>query len=172
MEAAKGVAMELEDCAFPLLEEVKVTDDAREAFDGCEVALLVGSKPRGPGMERNDLLKENGPIFQKLGQVLNDKAAPHCRVTVVGNPCNTNCLIAMNNAPDIPVRNFTAMTRLDHDRGLSLLARKTMMDVAEINYFAMYVFHSHSHASHACGLSCFLIFSRVQMGQSLVQVVS
>jgi len=142
MDSAKGVAMELEDCAFPLLTELNISDDANAAFDGAEIALLVGSKPRGPGMERNDLLKENGVIFQKLGQTLNAVANKNCKVTVVGNPCNTNCLILANNAPDLKLSNFTAMTRLDHDRGVSILARKTGLPNSEINHLAIWGNHS------------------------------
>jgi len=142
MNAARGVAMELEDCAFPLLTELNISDDPNQAFDGCEVALMVGSRPRGPGMERNDLLKENGAIFQKLGQVLNSVANKNCKVTVVGNPCNTNCLILANNAPDLKLSNFTAMTRLDHDRGVSILSRKTALPNSVINYVAIWGNHS------------------------------
>jgi len=141
-KALQGVAMELEDCAFPLLEKLKITDDAEAAFDGCEIALLVGSKPRGPGMERGDLIRENGVIFKETGQNLNKFAEKYCRVTVVGNPCNTNALIACNNAPDIPARNFTAMTRLDHDRGVGFLAKKTCLPPNEINHFAVWGNHS------------------------------
>jgi len=142
MDSVRGVAMELEDCAFPLLTELNVSDDAAQAFDGCEVALMVGSKPRGPGMERNDLLKENGAIFQALGQTLNSVANKNCKVTVVGNPCNTNCLILANNAPDLKLSNFTAMTRLDHDRGVSILARKTGLPNSEVNFLAIWGNHS------------------------------
>jgi len=142
MDSVKGVAMELEDCAFPLLTELNISDDPNAAFDGAEIALMVGSKPRGPGMERNDLLKENGVIFQKLGQTLNAVANKNCKVTVVGNPCNTNCLILANNAPDLKLSNFTAMTRLDHDRGVSILARKTGLPNTEINYLAIWGNHS------------------------------
>merc|ERR1711933_566392 len=106
------------------------------------IALMVGSKPRGPGMERNDLLKENGVIFQKLGQTLNSVANKNCKVTVVGNPCNTNCLILANNAPDLKLSNFTAMTRLDHDRGVSILSRKTALPNSVINYMAIWGNHS------------------------------
>merc|ERR1712207_90330 len=142
MDALLGVAMELEDCAFPLLTELNISDDPTKAFDGAEIALMVGSKPRGPGMERNDLLKENGVIFQKLGQTLNSVANKNCKVTVVGYPCNTNCLILANNAPDLKLSNFTAMTRLDHDRGVSILARKTGLPNSEINYLAIWGNHS------------------------------
>eukprot|EP01083_Nonionella_stella_P190613 705895_1 len=142
MNQLRGVAMELEDCAFPLLTELNISDDPNKAFDGCEIALMVGSKPRGPGMERNDLLKENGIIFQKLGQTLNSVANKNCKITVVGNPCNTNCLILANNAPDLKLKNFTAMTRLDHDRGVSILSRKTSQPNNEINYFTIWGNHS------------------------------
>ena len=138
MNALKGVGMELEDCAFPNLREINLSDDPNKAFDGCEIALMIASKPRGPGMERNDLLKENGVIFQKMGQIMNKSAASYCRATVVGNPCNTNCLILANNAPDISSKNFTAMTRLDHDRGVSILARKQQLPTNEVNRFAMF----------------------------------
>jgi len=103
---------------------------------------MVGSKPRGPGQERSDLLKDNGRIFQTLGRIMNEKAAKYCRVTVVGNPCNTNCLILANNCPDIPWKNFTAMTRLDHDRAVAMIARKCMLPVNEVNYFAIWGNHS------------------------------
>jgi len=142
LKAAQGVAMELDDCAFPLLNSLKVTDNPDEGFDGCEIALLVGSKPRGPGMERADLIRDNGGIFKATGQTLNKFAEKYCRVTVVGNPCNTNALIACNNAPDIPARNFTAMTRLDHDRAVGFLAKKTMLPANEINRFAIWGNHS------------------------------
>jgi len=142
MNALRGVAMELEDCAFPLLSKLNITDDPEKGFEAADIALLVGSKPRGPGMERADLIRENGVIFQKTGQTLNRVAERHCRTTVVGNPCNTNALIAANNAPDIPARNFTAMTRLDHDRAVGFLAKKTMMPVNEVNHFAIWGNHS------------------------------
>lgn len=141
-QALQGVAMELEDCAFPLLEKLSITDNAEECFDGCEIALLVGSKPRGPGMERADLIRDNGVIFKETGQVLNKMAEKYCRVTVVGNPCNTNALIACQHAPDIPARNFTAMTRLDHDRAVGFLARKTMLPPNEVNHLAIWGNHS------------------------------
>lgn len=144
MDAMKGVAMEVEDCAFPLVQSLTYTDDPNKGFDGADIALLVGSKPRGKGMERSDLIKDNGVIFQNLGKALNANAAGHCRTTVVGNPCNTNALIAANNAPDIPAENFTAMTRLDHDRGLGLLAQKTMLPPNEINKFCVWGNHSAS----------------------------
>jgi len=142
LQALKGVAMELEDCAFPLLEKLNITDDGESCFDGCEIALLVGSKPRLKGMERADLIRDNGAIFQKTGQALNKFAEKYCRVTVVGNPCNTNALIACNNAPDLQARNFTAMTRLDHDRAVGFLAKKTMLPPNEVNHLAIWGNHS------------------------------
>ena len=136
--------MELRDCAFPMIEGINITDDPNEAFDGCEIGLMVGSKPRGPGQPRSELLRDNGQIFQKLGQIINKQASTNCRITVVGNPCNTNCLILANNCPDIPIKNFTAMTRLDHDRCVSILARKTQLPSNEINYVACWGNHSES----------------------------
>jgi malate dehydrogenase len=124
MEALRGVAMELEDCAFPLLHGMLCTSDPNEGFKDVSWALLVGSKPRGPGMERGDLIKENGPIFTGQGRAINDHAASDVRVAVVGNPCNTNCLIAMHSAPDVPDERFSAMTRLDQNRAQAQLAAK------------------------------------------------
>ena len=124
MKALEGVMMELDDCAFSLLESMDASDDPNEAFSGAEYALLVGSRPRGPGMERKDLLEANAQIFSVQGQALNNHAADSLRVLVVGNPANTNSLIAQRNAPDIDPRRFTAMTRLDHNRALSQLAAK------------------------------------------------
>src|SRR5215210_824090 len=114
VKAAEGTALELFDCAFPLLAGVDIYDDAEQAFEGCNVALLIGARPRSKGMERSDLLEANGGIFRPQGEALNAGAANDVRVLVVGNPANTNCLIAMSNAPDIPNERFTAMTRLDH----------------------------------------------------------
>jgi len=133
MNAMTGVAMELDDCAFPLVKELKCTSDQDAGFDGADIVLCVGSVPRGPGMERSDLIKQNGITFQKLGQSLDSNAESHCRVVVVGNPCNTNCMIAANNAPKLKVENFTAMTRLDHDRAVGLLSKKTVLPPNEIN---------------------------------------
>jgi len=142
MDSLKGVAMELQDCAFPLVDGVYCTDDPERCFEDIDVALLVGSKPRGPGMERGDLLKENGAIFTGIGKALNKFARPCVKVTVVGNPANTNCLIAANNAPDIPMENFTAMTRLDHDRGMGQLAKKAGVSVKEVDDFCIWGNHS------------------------------
>lgn len=124
MAALKGVAMELEDCAFPLLQDMVLTSDINVGFKDVNWALLVGSKPRGPGMERGDLIKENGPIFTGQGRAINDHGASDARVVVVGNPCNTNALIAMHSAPDMPRERFTAMTRLDQNRAMAQLATK------------------------------------------------
>jgi len=124
MQALAGVAMELEDCAFPLLRDMVVTSDAEVGFRDADWCLLVGSKPRGAGMERGDLIRENGPIFTGQGRAINDHAASDVRVAVVGNPCNTNCLIAMHAAPDVPDERFSAMTRLDQNRAQALLASK------------------------------------------------
>lgn len=142
MDNMRGVAMELADCAFPLLDGVFCTDDMERGFEDIDACLLVGSKPRGPGMERGDLLKENGLIFQKVGQALNKSARSCVKVTTVGNPCNTNCLIAANNAPDIPAQNFTCMTRLDHDRALAQIAKKAGCSVSDIGKFAIWGNHS------------------------------
>jgi malate dehydrogenase len=124
MGALEGVAMELIDCAFPLLQAIDLHDDPNEAFDGVDIALLVGSRPRTKGMERAELLSENGKIFTVQGKALNDNAGVDVKVLVVGNPANTNCLIAMNNAPDIPRERFTSMMRLDHNRAVAQLAAK------------------------------------------------
>ncbi len=144
LPALEGVAMELRDSAFPLLEDVVLTDSARTAFDGVNYALLVGSKPRGKGMERSDLIRDNGPIFVGQGQALNERAASDIRVLVVGNPANTNALIAMNNAPDIPRERFTAMTRLDHNRALSQLAEKSGASVRDIDRLTIWGNHSNT----------------------------
>jgi malate dehydrogenase len=124
MDALEGVAMELEDCAFPTLQSIVVTDDPNQAFDGCKWALLVGSFPRGPGMERKELLGRNGQIFVGQGKALAAKAASDVRILVVGNPCNTNCLVAYSNGKAIPHDRWSAMTRLDHNRAVAALAKK------------------------------------------------
>lgn len=142
LPAAAGVIMELNDGAFPLLHSIDVTDDPNVGFDGCQWALLVGSKPRGPGMERADLIRTNGPIFTGTGRALNEHAASDVRVLVVGNPCNTNCLIAMNSAPDIPNERFAAMTRLDENRAKSQLAAKAGVPVSDVTNVAVWGNHS------------------------------
>ena len=131
-KALKGVIMELDDCAFPLLQEVTAHSDPRTAFKDADVALLVGARPRGPGMERKDLLSVNAQIFTAQGKALNDVASRNVKVLVVGNPANTNAYIAMKSAPDLPAKNFTAMLRLDHNRALSQLAAKSGKAVADI----------------------------------------
>ena len=142
LKAAEGTAMELDDCAFPLLSGIDITADAREAFDGTNVALLVGARPRTAGMERGDLLSANGGIFKPQGEALNAGAASDVKVLVVGNPANTNALIAASHAPDIPGDRFTAMTRLDHNRALSQLAKKTGAAVSDIAHLTIWGNHS------------------------------
>ncbi|WP_237065095.1 malate dehydrogenase [Microbulbifer guangxiensis] len=142
LEALKGVAMELEDCAFPLLAGIVQSDDATVAFKDADYALLVGARPRGPGMERKDLLEANAAIFSAQGKALNDAASRNVKVLVVGNPANTNALIAQRNAPDLDPRNFTAMTRLDHNRALSQLANKTDSSVNDITHMTIWGNHS------------------------------
>jgi malate dehydrogenase len=142
VKAAEGTAMELDDCAFPLLTGIDIHDDPNQAFDGVNIALLVGARPRSKGMERSDLLEANGGIFKPQGQALNDHAADDIKVLVVGNPANTNCLIAQSNAPDIPTERFTAMTRLDHNRAIAQLARKTGAAVRDITNITIWGNHS------------------------------
>jgi len=142
LKAAEGTAMELDDCAFPLLAGIDITADPRAAFDGTNVALLVGARPRTAGMERGDLLSANGGIFKPQGEALNAGAASDVKVLVVGNPANTNALIAASHAPDIPGDRFTAMTRLDHNRALSQLAKKTGSSVTEISHLTIWGNHS------------------------------
>ena len=140
--AVKGVVMELDDCAFPLLQDVIYTDDANVAFKDTDYALLVGSRPRGPGMERKDLLEANAAIFSAQGQALNDNASPNVKVLVVGNPANTNALIAQRNAPNLDPRNFTAMTRLDHNRAMAQLAAKAGKHVSDVEGLCIWGNHS------------------------------
>jgi malate dehydrogenase len=142
LKALEGVVMEINDCAYPLVKDIVVTDDAGKAFDGAAYALLVGSKPRGKGMERGDLLTENGKIFKPQGQALNESAQRDVKVLVIGNPANTNALIAMRNAPDLAPSQFTAMTRLDHNRAMSQLAAKTGGAVADIKRVTIWGNHS------------------------------
>lgn len=142
LEALKGVAMELDDCAFPLLHSMVCTDDANVAFKDSDYALLVGARPRGPGMERNDLLEANAAIFSVQGKAINDHASRGIKVLVVGNPANTNALIAQRNAPDIDPRQFTAMTRLDHNRGMSQLASKLDVSINDITKMTIWGNHS------------------------------
>ena len=142
LEALKGVAMELDDCAFPLLAGMICTDDAAVAFKDSDYALLVGARPRGPGMERKDLLEANAAIFSAQGQALNDNASKEIKVLVVGNPANTNSLIAQRNAPDINPRQFTAMTRLDHNRAMSQIASKTGTTINDVTHMTIWGNHS------------------------------
>ena len=142
LEGLRGVAMELEDCAFPLLAGVVQTDDANVAFEGVNYALLVGSRPRTKGMERGELLAANGAIFTAQGKALSDNAAEDVRILVVGNPANTNCLIAMNNAPNIPNERFTAMTRLDHNRAKAQAALKAGVPVSDVTNMTIWGNHS------------------------------
>ncbi len=141
-KAAEGTAMELDDCAFPLLAGIDIYDDPMKAFDGCGVGLLVGARPRGPGMERGDLLEANGGIFKPQGEAINAGADADVRILVVGNPANTNCLIAKSHAPDVPGDRFTAMMRLDHNRAISQLAAKTGASVSEIKKMTIWGNHS------------------------------
>jgi malate dehydrogenase len=142
VKAAEGTALELQDCAFPLLESTEIFDDANKAFDGVDVALLVGARPRTKGMERADLLEANGQIFTQQGKALSNGAASGVRILVVGNPANTNCLIAMNNAPDIPEERFTAMTRLDENRAVAQLAAKLAVGVEDVQDLVVWGNHS------------------------------
>jgi len=162
MGALEGVAMELIDCAFPLLAGLDLHDRPADAFDGTNVALLVGSRPRGPGMERAELLSANGEIFTVQGKALNAVAASDVKVLVVGNPANTNCLIAMNNAPDIPRERFTSMMRLDHNRAVAQLAAKLGVPVTDITEMGVWgnhsptmypdLFHAHVGGHQAAGV--------------------
>jgi malate dehydrogenase len=142
LKALEGVVMELDDCAFPTLAGVEIGDDASKVFDGVNLALLVGARPRTKGMERGDLLEANGAIFTAQGKALNEVAADDVRIGVTGNPANTNALIAMSNAPDIPRERFSALTRLDHNRALSQLAAKTGTPVSEITRLTIWGNHS------------------------------
>ncbi|MGA7135695.1 MAG: malate dehydrogenase [Mycobacterium sp.] len=142
LKALEGVVMELEDGAFPLLSGVQIGADPNKIFDGVNLALLVGARPRGPGMERGDLLEANGAIFTAQGKALNSVAADDVRIAVTGNPANTNALIALNNAPDIPKERFSALTRLDHNRAISQLAKKTGAKVTDIKKLTIWGNHS------------------------------
>ena len=142
LDALGGVAMELQDCAFPLLDKVIVTSNPDEAFNGANLCLLVGSKPRGPGMERSDLLRDNGKIFVGQGKSIDSNAADNCRVVVVGNPCNTNCMIAASQSKRFDSTRFTAMTRLDQNRAVAMLAVRAGVDVSDVS--RMVIFGNHS----------------------------
>ncbi|HEX6229695.1 MAG TPA: malate dehydrogenase [Solirubrobacterales bacterium] len=142
VKAAEGTAMELDDCAFPLLRGIDIHDDPKQAFDGCNVGLLVGARPRGPGMERSDLLEANGGIFKPQGEAIAAGAADDVRILVVGNPANTNCLIAMSNADGVPGERFTAMLRLDHNRAIAQLAARLGKPVSEVTNMTVWGNHS------------------------------
>jgi malate dehydrogenase len=142
VRAAEGTAMELDDCAFPLLQGISISDDPKQAFEGVNIALLVGARPRGPGMERGDLLEANGGIFKPQGEAINAGAADDVRVLVVGNPANTNALIAASAAPDVPMERFTAMTRLDHNRAIAQLSSKLGVGVETITNMTVWGNHS------------------------------
>lgn len=146
MQKVEGVAMELEDCAFPTLDKIVITDDVMTGFDGVDYAMLVGSFPRGPGMERKDLLERNGSIFVGQGKALAARAAKGVKILVVGNPCNTNCLVAYNNGRDIPADQWYAMTRLDHNRGIAALAKKA--GVANEAVTCMTIWGNHSNTQY------------------------
>jgi len=142
LDALKGVVMEVDDCAYPLLQDITMTDDPNVAFSEVDYALLVGAAPRGPGMERSDLLKSNGEIFKVQGKALNDHASRDVKVLVVGNPANTNAYITMQSAPDLNPKQFTSMTRLDHNRAISQLAAKTGSNVTDIKKMVVWGNHS------------------------------
>ncbi|MBV9416184.1 MAG: malate dehydrogenase [Solirubrobacterales bacterium] len=163
LKAVEGTAMELDDSAFPLLAGVDISDDPNKAFDGVNVALLIGARPRTKGMERSDLLEANGGIFKPQGKALNDHAASDIKVLVVGNPANTNCLIAQRNAPDIPAERFTSMMRLDHNRAMAQLAAKAGAPVGDITN--MTVWGNHSPTQYPD------IFHAKVKGQDAAQVV-
>jgi malate dehydrogenase len=164
VKAAEGTAMELDDCAFPLLAGIEISDDPAVAFEGVNVALLVGARPRGPGMERADLLEANGGIFKPQGEAINAHAASDVKVLVVGNPANTNALIAMSHAPDVPRERFTAMMRLDHNRAKGQLAAKTGASVSDVTN--MTVWGNHSATQYPD------IFNAKVAGRSAAEVVS
>ena len=142
LKAVEGTAMEIDDCAFPLVAGVEISDDPNKAFDGASVALLIGARPRTKGMERSDLLEANGGIFKPQGEALNDHAASDIKVLVVGNPANTNCLIAKSHAPDIPAERFTSMMRLDHNRAIAQLATKVGVAVSDVTNMTVWGNHS------------------------------
>jgi malate dehydrogenase len=164
LKAVEGTAMEIDDCAFPLVAGVDITDDPNKAFDGASVALLIGARPRTKGMERSDLLEANGGIFKPQGKALNDHAASDIKVLVVGNPANTNCLIAKSHAPDIPAERFTSMMRLDHNRAIAQLAAKAGATVSDITN--MTVWGNHSPTQYPD------IFHAKVKGQNAAEIVS
>jgi malate dehydrogenase len=164
LKALEGVVMELDDCAFPLLSKVEIGDDPNTVFDGVNIALLVGARPRSKGMERGDLLSANGAIFKPQGRALNDHAADDIKVLITGNPANTNALIAMSNAPDIPNERFNALTRLDHNRAIAQLAAKTGASVNDITQMTIWGNHSATQYPD--------IFNALVKGQNAAQLVN
>ncbi|MDO5738840.1 MAG: malate dehydrogenase [Ornithinimicrobium sp.] len=164
LKALEGVVMELDDCAFPTLANVQIGDDPNIMFDGVNIALLVGARPRGKGMERSDLLAANGAIFTAQGRALNDHAADDVRISVTGNPANTNALIAMSNAPDIPSERFVALTRLDHNRAIAQLAAKVGAPVSDISHMTIWGNHSATQYPD--------LFHAQVRGQNAVEVIS
>ncbi|NED93259.1 malate dehydrogenase [Streptomyces sp. SID11233] len=178
LKAAEGTAMELDDCAFPLLRNIEITDDANVGFAGANVALLVGARPRTKGMERGDLLSANGGIFKPQGKAINDNAADDIKVLVVGNPANTNALIAQAAAPDVPAERFTAMTRLDHNRAISQLAAKTGAAVSDIKKLTIWGNHSATqypdifHAEIAGKNAAELVNDEAWLGDTFIPTVA
>lgn len=178
LKAAEGTAMELDDCAFPLLRGIEITDDANVGFAGANVALLVGARPRTKGMERGDLLSANGGIFKPQGKAINDNAAADIKVLVVGNPANTNALIAQAAAPDVPAERFTAMTRLDHNRAISQLAAKTGAAVSDIKKLTIWGNHSATqypdifHAEIAGKNAAELVNDEAWLGDTFIPTVA
>ena len=164
LNALEGVVMELDDCAFPLLTKIEIGDDPKTIFDGVNVACLVGARPRTKGMERRDLLEANGGIFKPQGQALNDNAADDVKVLVTGNPANTNALIAMRNAPDIPAERFNALTRLDHNRAIAQLAAKTGASVDDITHMTIWGNHSATQYPD--------LFNALVRGQSAAELIN
>ncbi len=164
LNALEGVVMELDDCAFPLLTKIEIGDDPKTIFDGVNVACLVGARPRTKGMERRDLLEANGGIFKPQGQALNDNAADDVNVLVTGNPANTNALIAMRNAPDIPAERFNALTRLDHNRAIAQLAAKTGASVNDITHMTIWGNHSATQYPD--------LFNALVRGQSAAELIN
>jgi malate dehydrogenase len=164
LKALEGVVMELEDCAFPLLSKVEIGDDPKTIFDGVNLACLVGARPRSKGMERGDLLEVNGGIFKPQGQALNDHAADDVKVLVTGNPANTNALIAMRNAPDIPAERFNALTRLDHNRAKAQLAAKTNASINDITHMTIWGNHSATQYPD--------LFNALVRGQNAAELIS
>ena len=178
VKAAEGTAMELDDCAFPALAGIDIYDDPKPAFDGCNIALLVGARPRGKGMERSDLLEANGAIFKPQGEAIAAGAADDIKVLVVGNPANTNCLIAMSNADGVPRERFTSMVRLDHNRAIAQLAKKTGADVSEISNMTIMGNHTTTqytdlvNAKVKCGSSWYAVGDEKWVADEFIPTVA